>query len=217
MDVLRPGLMSQLQLQADPVSSPGPWLSDMRSPRWASAAALAYSATATATSSLSDICTVAYAKDALPLDVLQGVTVDPSSVSTNLVTNFTASSIFYPTSTFDYCNLTFAYSHNGIDGDIVHVQYWLPAPGQFKNRYVSTGGGGWAINSGSSSIPTGVIAGGQVTCFLFFPHLVNDGLMNPKQRWRIDGWRLRKFRHSVQFRCVAGQWHHQLAGHLHVW
>ena len=132
----------------------------MRSNRWASAAAWAFSSTAAAAASLSDICTVAYARAALPLDILQGVTVDTSSVSTKLVTNFTASSIFYPTSTFDYCNLTFAYSHNGIEGDIVHVQYWLPAPGQFKNRYVSTGGGGWAINSGSSSIPTGVIVGG---------------------------------------------------------
>ncbi|CAK7231234.1 hypothetical protein SCUCBS95973_007842 [Sporothrix curviconia] len=113
-----------------------------------------------ATASLSDICSAAYAAAALPLDAVQGVTIDPTSVTTSLVTNFTAESIFYPTSTFDYCNLTFAYSHNGIEDDLVHVQYWLPAPGQFKNRYVSTGGGGWAINSGSSSIPTGIIAGG---------------------------------------------------------
>ncbi|KUM56952.1 hypothetical protein ACN42_g10245 [Penicillium freii] len=115
---------------------------------------------AATTISLTDICTTAYTKKALPVDAIQGVTVDPFSISTSLVTNFTATNIFYPTSTFDYCNVTFAYSHDGIDGDIVHVQYWLPAPGQFKNRYVSTGGGGWAINSGSSSIPTGVIVGG---------------------------------------------------------
>ena len=113
-----------------------------------------------ATASLGEICSTAYASAALPLDVIPGVTIDPSSVTTKLVTNFTAESIFFPTSTFDYCNLTFAYSHDGIEGDLVHVQYWLPAPGQFKNRYVSTGGGGWAINSGSMSIPTGIIAGG---------------------------------------------------------
>ncbi|CAI7613324.1 unnamed protein product [Penicillium glandicola] len=128
----------------------------MRYTLWASTLV----ASAAATTSLSDICTTAYAKQALPLDSLQGVTVDPSSVSTSLVTNFTAESVFYPTTTFDYCNVTFAYSHDGVDGDIVHVQYWLPAPGKFKNRYVSTGGGGWAINSGSTSIPTGVIVGG---------------------------------------------------------
>ncbi|CAK7198833.1 hypothetical protein SEUCBS139899_001500 [Sporothrix eucalyptigena] len=113
-----------------------------------------------ATASLNDICSNAYAAAALPLDAVQGITINTTSVTTQLVTNFTAESIFYPTSTFDYCNLTFAYSHNGIEGDLVHVQYWLPAPGQFQNRYVSTGGGGWAINSGSSSIPTGIIAGG---------------------------------------------------------
>lgn len=132
----------------------------MRYSLWASTLVLA-SAAAT-TTSLSDICTSAYAKKALPVDQLQGVTVDPSSISTSLVTNFTASSIFYPTTTFDYCNVTFAYSHDGIEGDIVHVQYWLPAPAQFKNRYVSTGGGGWYINSGTQSIPTGVIVGGYV-------------------------------------------------------
>lgn len=130
----------------------------MRASIWTYAAVVA-SATAASTS-LSDICTASYAKKALPVGAIQGVTIDSSSVSASLVTNFTASSIFYPTSTFDYCNVTFAYSHDGIDGDVVHVQYWLPAPGQFKNRYVSTGGGGWAINSGSSSIPTGVIVGG---------------------------------------------------------
>jgi tannase len=132
----------------------------MRSTLLAPAAALAYAAAASATSSLNDICTDAYAKAALPIDAIDGITIDTSSVSTSVVTNFTAESIFYPTSTFDYCNLTFAYSHNGLDGDKVHVQYWLPAPGKFNNRYVSTGGGGWAINSGSSSIPTAIIVDG---------------------------------------------------------
>lgn len=132
----------------------------MRSTIWAPAVVLANAVAASAILSLSDICTDAYAKAALPIDTIDGITVDASSVSTSLVTNFTASSIFYPTSTFDYCNLTFAYSHDGIDGDVVHVEYWLPAPGKFKNRYVSTGGGGWAINSGSSSIPTAIIVDG---------------------------------------------------------
>lgn len=131
-------------------------------PRGSAAAAVLLSAAkaVSATASLSDICSSSYAVAALPLDAIQGVTIDTTSVTAQLVTNFTASSIFYPTSTFDYCNLTFAYSHNGLDDDVVHVQYWLPAPGQFQNRYVSTGGGGWASNSGSMSIPTGVIVGG---------------------------------------------------------
>ncbi|KAJ5388938.1 uncharacterized protein N7496_000006 [Penicillium cataractarum] len=132
----------------------------MRSTLLAPAVVLANAVVASATLSLSEICTDSYAKAALPIGTIDGITVDASSVSTSLVTNFTASSIFYPTSTFDYCNLTFAYSHDGVEGDLVHVEYWLPAPGKFKNRYVSTGGGGWAINSGSSSIPTAIIVDG---------------------------------------------------------
>ncbi|KAJ6120545.1 hypothetical protein N7523_004825 [Penicillium sp. IBT 18751x] len=132
----------------------------MRSTFLSPAAVIAYATAASAIHSLSDICTDAYTKAALPVDVIDSITIDTSSVSASLVTNFTAESIFYPTSTFDYCNLTFAYSHNGIEGDRVHVQYWLPAPGKFNNRYVSTGGGGWAINSGSSSIPTAIIVDG---------------------------------------------------------
>jgi hypothetical protein len=97
----------------------------MHSSLLAPVAALAYASVAAATS-LSDICTDSYAQAALPLDAIDGITVDASSVTTSLVTNYTASSIFYPTETFNYCNLTFAYSHNGIEGDIVHVQYWLP-------------------------------------------------------------------------------------------
>lgn len=60
---------------------------------------------------------------------------------------------------YDYCNITFAYSHNGLADDVVHVTYWVPTPDKFQNRYVSTGGGGLAINSRSSSIPSGIIVG----------------------------------------------------------
>lgn len=69
------------------------------------------------------------------------------------------SSKWFPTASFDYCNITFAYSHNVLADDRVHVTYWAPDPRVFQNRYVSTGGGGLAINSGSSYIPTGVIVG----------------------------------------------------------
>ncbi|CZR67599.1 related to tannase precursor [Phialocephala subalpina] len=119
----------------------------------------AAAATAVNAVSLGDICTTSYAQTALPVDFYPGITIDSSSVSTSLVTNDTVSSVFFPTTTIEYCNVTFAYSHNGIADDIVHVTYWLPAPNSFQNRYVSTGGGGLAINSGSSSIPTGIIVG----------------------------------------------------------
>lgn len=41
----------------------------------------------------------------------------------------------------------------------MHVSYLLPAPDKFEGRYVSTGGGGLAINSGVSFSPSGIIVG----------------------------------------------------------
>ncbi|KAI0156128.1 Tannase/feruloyl esterase [Pestalotiopsis sp. NC0098] len=110
---------------------------------------------------LDTICNVDYAVASLPADdFYPGITIDKSSVTTNATTGYTAESEWYPTTTIDYCNVTFAYSHDDIAGDIVHVTYWLPTPDNFQNRYVSTGGGGLAINSGTSYIPSGVIVGG---------------------------------------------------------
>lgn len=120
----------------------------------------AASVAAARAASLSDICSDTYAKSALPVsDFLQGITLDPASVQTTLVPNASFESEWYPPATVSYCNLTFAYSHDGISDDVVHVSYWLPAPNDFQNRYVSTGGGGLAINSGSEYIPTGLIVG----------------------------------------------------------
>lgn len=115
---------------------------------------------AAATSSLGDVCTKAHAQASLPQALELGITINNSSVSATLVTNHSVSGqYFYPDAKFDYCNVTFAYSHNGLTGDLVHVTYWLPAPSKFQNRYLSTGGGGLAINSGSSSLPGGIIYG----------------------------------------------------------
>ncbi|RSL51014.1 hypothetical protein CEP51_015265 [Fusarium floridanum] len=120
----------------------------------------ALSAAAVHAASLSDICSKTYAKSALPADgFISGITIDPDSVQTALVSNASFQSEWYPTASADYCNLTFAYSHDGIADDIVHVSYWLPAPSKFQNRYVSTGGGGLAINSGSQYAGSGLIVG----------------------------------------------------------
>ena len=120
----------------------------------------AASAAAVRAASLGDICDDTYAKSALPAnDFLSGITLDPASVQTSLVSNASFESEWYPSATVSYCNLTFAYSHDGISDDVVHVSYWLPAPDAFQNRYVSTGGGGLSINSGSGYIPTGLIVG----------------------------------------------------------
>ncbi|RDW69271.1 carboxylic ester hydrolase-29 [Coleophoma cylindrospora] len=109
---------------------------------------------------LDDVCTAAYVKSALPSSsTYPGIVVNPASVLANPVTNANVSGEnFFPDATFDYCNVTFAYTHTGRN-DTVNVRYWLPAPASFKNRYLSTGGGGYAINSGYGDLPGGIIYG----------------------------------------------------------
>lgn len=122
--------------------------------------AAAASISAINAASLSDVCSSTYAQAALPAsDFYPGITIDSSSTTAALVTNSSTTSEWFPTETIEYCNVTFAYSHNGITDDIVHVSYLVPAPEDFKNRYVSTGGGGLAINSGSTYSPSGIIVG----------------------------------------------------------
>ncbi|KAI0878075.1 tannase and feruloyl esterase [Hypoxylon argillaceum] len=109
---------------------------------------------------LAELCTVDYVKAALPVEDLGlAVTIDTSSVSVAVSTNKTVGSDWYPTAVIDYCTVTFAYSHNGIANDLVHVSYLVPAPDKFSNRYLSTGGGGLAINSGAQYTPSGIIVG----------------------------------------------------------
>ncbi|KAF3390662.1 Tannase [Penicillium rolfsii] len=136
----------------------------MRTPLTPCALALAAiaSTACAATASLEDVCTVEYAKSKLPAsDFIQGITLDPSSITTNIVYNASTSATgsFFPAATFSYCNFTMAYSHDGRKGDQVLIQYWLPDPAKFENRYLSTGGGGYAIYSGPQSLPGGVMYG----------------------------------------------------------
>ncbi|KAF4963052.1 hypothetical protein FSARC_8904 [Fusarium sarcochroum] len=110
--------------------------------------------------SLGDICSSDYVRSALPAEsFLPGITIDPSSIQTSLVSNASFQSEWYPSASASYCNLTFAYLHQGVSNDVVHVSYWLPTPDKFENRYVSTGGGGLAINSGGQYAPSGLIVG----------------------------------------------------------
>ncbi|PSR79516.1 putative tannase [Coniella lustricola] len=127
---------------------------------WSAGAFLALAA-AVRGASLDDVCTPEYAAAALPptgfYDYV-GLTVNADSVTANPVTNYTVGptdSVFFPAATFDYCNVTFTYSHTGRN-DSVLLTLWLPTPDEFQNRWLSTGGGGYAINSGTGSLPGGV-------------------------------------------------------------
>ncbi|KAL5328841.1 hypothetical protein ACEPPN_002349 [Leptodophora sp. 'Broadleaf-Isolate-01'] len=109
---------------------------------------------------INDVCTTSYVQASLPADgFVRGLTFDSTSVTASPVFNASVSGAeMFPDATFDFCNVTFAYTHDGTS-DTVHLNYWLPAPANFKNRYLSTGGGGLAINSGtttSGSLPGGV-------------------------------------------------------------
>ncbi|OJJ46566.1 hypothetical protein ASPZODRAFT_159412 [Penicilliopsis zonata CBS 506.65] len=125
----------------------------------AAAASLAHASSAT----LDDVCTVSYVQSSLPDDdYLTGVSTFPDTVTAAVVTNASISGEnFFPDAVIDFCNVTFAYTHRGRN-DTVLVNYWLPAPANFANRFLATGGGGFAINSGttvSGSLPGGVMYG----------------------------------------------------------
>lgn len=123
------------------------------------AAALTAATPVSNSSSLSGVCTIAYAKASLPLDAVDGITIDPSSVSVQEVSNYTSSgSVTLPDATIDYCNVTFTYSHDGLD-DTVYLTFFAPAPADFQNRYLSTGGGGYSISSGAMALVGGPIYG----------------------------------------------------------
>jgi tannase len=95
---------------------------------------------------------------------LPGISILSSSVTANSISNFSvAESDLQPAASGQYiCNITFAYTHIGRN-DRFNVWYWLPSPSQFQNRFLATGGGGFAITSGqgglSQGLPHGAAAG----------------------------------------------------------
>jgi tannase len=109
---------------------------------------------------LTDVCTTSYVQASLPPDgTFNGISIDPSSVVVHPVTNYSATgSVFYPNGTFDYCNVTFTYTHSGL-GDTVELAYWLPTPANFLNRFLTIGGAAEAINTGTQNLPGGVLYG----------------------------------------------------------
>jgi tannase len=114
---------------------------------------------ATNGTSLDSVCTTDYVTSTLPANgTIFGITINPSSVTANAVYNASSTGEnMFPNSVIDYCNVTFAYTHDG-KGDKVQVEYWMPSPSNFKNRYQTQGGGGYAI-SAQSSLAAGVTYG----------------------------------------------------------
>ncbi|KAB8074917.1 tannase [Aspergillus leporis] len=107
--------------------------------------------------SLLDLCTTDHVKSIIPSSgSIYGLLIDTSSITANAVYNAsTSGDSDFPAATYDICNVTLAYSHPGRDGQ-VRLKFWMPAPNEFQNRWLSTGGGGYAINHDESSLPGGV-------------------------------------------------------------
>ncbi len=116
--------------------------------RTSSRAALAIlAATAVTASTLADVCTVANIQATLPANgTLQGINLNPSSVTANAVHNATSHT---SSTAFIYCNVTVQYEHTG--HNIVMVWYNFPSPDDFKNRFYIGGGGGFTISTTPTS------------------------------------------------------------------
>lgn len=142
---------------------------------------------------LDDICTPSYVASHLPASGYYGdyaISINAGSVTANPVANYTVGPLdspMFPAASFDYCNVTFSYSHDG-RGDSVLLTFWLPTPDAFQNRYLATGGGGYAINSRLGSLPGGVMYGavasqtdggfGEYQTNALSTFLVQNGTMN---------------------------------------
>ncbi|RDW56529.1 carboxylic ester hydrolase-31 [Coleophoma cylindrospora] len=110
--------------------------------------------------SLATACTAANALAALPANgTLPGSYVISSSVTANAVYNTSVSGqTFFPDATVDFCNVTFAYSHEG-RGDTVGLTLYLPSPDNFQNRWLASGGMAYSINGGVTNLIGGVMYG----------------------------------------------------------
>ncbi|KAH8658453.1 putative tannase [Xylariales sp. PMI_506] len=111
--------------------------------RIVAATALAAVTIATA-ATIEDLCTVANVQAALPVNgTLLGIELLPSSVATSIVYNATAEET---TKLYDYCNVTLSYVHTGTT-DIIKLNYIMPSPDVFLNRFLVTGGYAYQLNT----------------------------------------------------------------------
>ncbi|CAK7205094.1 hypothetical protein SEUCBS139899_007859 [Sporothrix eucalyptigena] len=115
----------------------------------------------TAATGLSAVCTKENVQSVLPASTsIEGLVLVPASVTANAVTNYSipASEQTPGQSHIDFCNITVSYHHAGSNA-ITNLWYWLPVPEAFQNRFLATGGGGYAITSGQRGLGTGLVYG----------------------------------------------------------
>lgn len=86
--------------------------------------AIASAASCSAQASLASVCTTSKVAAALPLNVSAAIEFDTSSVTASPVYNYTVTgSGMQPDAKFDFCNVTFSYSHAGRSDEVV-LTYW---------------------------------------------------------------------------------------------
>ena len=72
-------------------------------------------------SSLAEMCNIAYVQSVLPpSDLITGISASSASVTANAVTNYTAvaGNTNPGKSGLDFCNVTFSYSHAGLNDKV---------------------------------------------------------------------------------------------------
>jgi len=77
---------------------------------------------------LADICNVAYVQSVLPPSgLITGISPSSSSVTANTVTNYTATAgnTNPSKSSLDFCNVTFSYSHAGLNDKVAPLKFAL--------------------------------------------------------------------------------------------
>ncbi|KAK6212286.1 hypothetical protein LQW54_005417 [Pestalotiopsis sp. IQ-011] len=116
---------------------------------------------AAAAASFAESCTADYVKASLPADgFIAGTDIDPDTVAVNAIGNYSVAATdgVMGIDAVAVCNVTFGYTHDGEDGQ-TNVWYYLPDPATFQNRFLATGGGGFAITSGESGLSGGLAYG----------------------------------------------------------
>ena len=124
---------------------------------------------AASATSLSKVCTNAHVKASLPTSadsdsIPLGITIDESSITASTYRNYSVTdATFWENVDIEFCEVTFAYSHENQDDRVV-VEYWMPLAEQYQNRFLATGGAAYQISNGSGGADmSGGVAYGAVT------------------------------------------------------
>lgn len=118
-------------------------------------------ATAASASSLTNLCSTSNIKSALP--TVTGLVFGDVTASAVYNASVTAGNNYPGITGRNYCNVTVNYHHSD-KSDSVNVWYYFPEQSQFKGRFLATGGGGYAINSGASGLEGGLVYGAASGC-----------------------------------------------------